>query len=107
MSTALNTARAWPPEHRCETCGWWQRMKAGWFLRSLSWLFRVKPHQGHGWCKHPQRGMVLPEATWQSYVCHRHTTSDRKGLQISLNVLATQQLRLMDTLREKQKEGKV
>jgi hypothetical protein len=59
----------WPPPLRCENCGWWQRMKRGWFLRLL------RAEQGHGWCKQPNmaRESGLPDFTWRSYVCEFHT----------------------------------
>jgi transposase len=84
----IQESHTWPPQHRCQNCGWWGR----------HWLVRFFFPKGEmGFCKHPQ----MEDATWRSYTCHRHTTSDRTGLQVSLNVLKNQQTILTRTLREK------
>ncbi len=55
----------WPPEHRCENCGWWERLPKGLIERLFGWK------QGLGRCKHPD----LDSHTWRSYVCVRHTAA--------------------------------
>lgn len=61
MNKAQSPRRpSWPPEHRCENCGWWG---AHWLIR----LFRLQGEMGR--CTHPQ----VEDLTWKSFVCWRHT----------------------------------
>jgi hypothetical protein len=91
VSSSLKGEAAWPPKHRCENCGWWQRMKRGWFLRLLN------AEQGHGWCKAPGNN----DFTWKSFVCGRHTAAAYENVNGSLRTLANQQAILVDQLRKK------
>ncbi len=84
----------WPPKHRCENCGWWQRMKRGWFLRLL------RADQGHGWCKNPAMSRVsgLPDFTWKSYVCEHHTARAYEDIGPSIDALHQLQASIMEKL---------
>lgn len=77
----------WPPEFRCENCGWWGES------RLVRWFF---PGGEMKKCAHPG----VNEPTWRSFVCRRHTSGAHANIQRSIETLERQQEIIMGKLRE-------
>lgn len=83
MNRRTEWTKDWPPEHRCENCGWWKVGRAGLIGRLQAFLAR-KPYEPHlGRCTNA----YVEDVTSKSYVCHRHTAAAHTDISQSLETL--------------------
>lgn len=76
----------WPPQHRCENCGWWRRIHSI-VRRLLMLLGKPEGRAFLGRCRHPN----VDDITHRSYVCFHHTSNGKEDIRASL--LAQERMR--------------
>jgi hypothetical protein len=77
----------WPPEYRCENCGWWRRYIPSWPFRRQSRL---------GFCTN----LKVHDHSSEHYVCHLHTAGAEHDLGPSLRAVEQRGRRALRKFRQ-------